>query len=85
MVKQLASEHGILIRPNPKKGRAFPLEIETLVKTFYERDKISRMMQGMKDFLSVKSDDGTRSHVQKSFCYLISMSYMHNLQQNTKV
>ena len=35
-VKQLVSEHGILILPNPKKGRAFPLKIETLVKAFYE-------------------------------------------------
>ena len=59
-VKQLVSEHGILILPNPKKK-----EIETLVKTFYERDDISRMMPRMKDFVSVKNDDGTRSHVQK--------------------
>ena len=64
-VKQLVSEHGILILPNTKKVRALPLEIETLVRTFYERDDISRMMPGMKDFLSVKNDDGTRSHVQK--------------------
>ena len=64
-VKPLVSEHGILILPNPKKGRALPLEIETLVRTFYERDDISRMMPGMKDFVSVKNDDGTRSHVQK--------------------
>ena len=42
-----------------------PLEIETLVKTFYERDDIIRMMTRMKDFVSVKNDDGTRSHVQK--------------------
>ena len=43
-VKQLVSEHRILMLPNPKKGRALPLEIETLVKTLYERDVISRMM-----------------------------------------
>ena len=53
-VKQLVSEHGILILPNPKKGRALFLEIETLAKTFYERDDISRMMPGIKDFVSVK-------------------------------
>ena len=64
-VKQLVSEHGILILPNPKKGRALPLEIETLVKTFYERDGISQMMPGIKDFVSVKNDDGTRARVQK--------------------
>ena len=38
-VKQLVSEHGILILPNPKKRRALPLEIENLVKTFFERDE----------------------------------------------
>ena len=62
-VKQLVSEHGIFILPNPKKGRALPLEIETLVKTFYERDEISPMTPGMKDFVTIKNDDGTRSHV----------------------
>ena len=53
-VKQLVSEDGILILPNPKKGRALPVEIETLVKTFYERDGISRMMPGIKDFVGKK-------------------------------
>ena len=48
-----------------KKERALPLEIETLVTTFYERDEISRMMPGIKDFVWVKNDDGTRPHVQK--------------------
>ena len=53
-MKQLVSEHGILMLPNPKKGRALPLEIETLVKTFYERDDSSRMMPGMKYFVGKK-------------------------------
>ena len=64
-LKQLVSEHEILIFPNPKKERALPLVIETLVTTFYERDDISRMMPGMKGFVWVKNDVGTRSHVQK--------------------
>ena len=64
MVRQ-KKEHRILILSNPKEGRALPLKIETLLKTFYERDDISLMMPGMKDFVSVKNDDGTRSHVQK--------------------
>ena len=64
-MKQLVSDHGILILLNPKRVRTLPLEIETLVKTFYERDDISRMMSGIKDFVSVKNDNGTRSHVQK--------------------
>ena len=53
-MKQLVSEHGILILPNSKKGRALSLEIESLVKTFHECDDISRMMPGMIDFVSVK-------------------------------
>ena len=57
-VKQLVSEHGILILPNSKKGRALPLKIETLVNTFYEQDDISRMIPGIEDFVSVKNDDG---------------------------
>ena len=56
-----------------KKERALLLEIEALVKTFYERDDISRMMLGMKDFLSVKNDDGTCLHVQKDFYYIDSL------------
>ena len=64
-VKKLVSEHGILILPNSKKGRALTLKTKTLVKTFYERDDISRMMPGMKDFVSVKNYNGTRSRVQK--------------------
>ena len=80
-VKELISEHGILILPIPKKGRSLPVEIETLVKTFYERDDISRMMPGMKDFVSVKNDDGSRSHVQKRLLLCnINKLYMHNLQ-----
>ena len=62
-VKQSVSENGILILPNPKRGKAWPLEIETLVKTFYERDDISRMMPGMKYFVSVKNYNGTRSNI----------------------
>ena len=84
-VKQLVSEHGILIVPNPKKGRALPLEIETLVNTFYERDAISRMMPGMKDFVSEKMVMELVHMSIKDFYYVISMSCMHNLQQNTKV
>ena len=53
-VKQLISEHGILILQNPKEGRALPLEIETHVKTFHERDDISQMMPGMTDCVGKK-------------------------------
>ena len=39
----------------------------TLVKTTYERVGISRMIPRMKDFVSVKNDDGTHSRVRKRF------------------
>ena len=46
-------------------GRALTPETETLVKKFYERDDVSQMMLGMKDFVSVKNDDRTRLQIQK--------------------
>ena len=64
-VKKLVSELEILTLPNPKTLKELTPESETLVEKFYERDDISRMMPGMKYFLSVKDDDGNRSHICK--------------------
>ena len=51
-----------LVLPNPKTRRALASED---VEKFYKRDEISRMMPGMKDFVWVKNDDGTRIYIQK--------------------
>ena len=63
--KQLVEEFGILSSPNPRGGRKLPVETENLVKSFYLREDISRILPGKKDFISVKLNDGKRTHVQK--------------------
>ena len=57
---------GILTSPNLKKGKTLDSDIENLVKKIYLDDENSRIMPGMKDFVSVKKDDGSREHVQKN-------------------
>lgn len=63
--KQLVNQFGILSSPNPRGGRKLPAETENLVQDFYLREDISRIMPGKKDFISVKLDDGKRTHIQK--------------------
>ena len=63
--KELAREKGILATPNPKtSGRTLSDQTVELVKEWYRSDEVSRVMPGMKDFVSVKIGD-TRMHVQK--------------------
>ena len=63
--KELAREKGILATPNPKtSGRTLSDQTVELVKEWYRSDEISRVMPGMKDFVSVKIGD-TRMHIQK--------------------
>ena len=64
-VKKIVSVHGIFTFHNLKTGRALTPETKTLVKKLYKRNDISRMLPGMKDFVSIKNVDGTRSHIQK--------------------
>ena len=75
-VKKLVSEHGILTLPNPQTGRALTPETETLVKKFYERVDMSRMMSGMKDFELVKNDDQTCG---PRHCAVAGSNDTHNL------
>lgn len=64
--KEMVAEHGILTLPNSKKARnKLTSETESLVKAFYANDENSRLLPGMKDFVSVKKDDGSREQVQK--------------------
>lgn len=51
--------------PNPRSGRKLSVETEDLVRKFYLREDVSRVMPGKKDFISVKLNDGKRSHIQK--------------------
>ena len=63
--KKLVAENGILTSPNLKKGKTLDSETENLDKKFYLDDENSCMMPGMKGFVSVKKDDGSREHVKK--------------------
>ena len=62
--KKVVEERGILSSPNPKAGKNLSKTTVTQVKEFYYCENISRLMPGMKDFVSVMID-GKRQHIQK--------------------
>ena len=62
--KQLVEEKGIMCDPAPKAGKTLSPETAQLVKEFYMSEEISRIMPGMKDFVSV-IEGGVRVHRQK--------------------
>lgn len=79
--KQLVEQLGILSSPNPRDGRKLSAETESLVKSYYLREDISRVMPGKKDFVSIKLDDGKRTHVQKQ----LLMCNIDELYQKFKI
>lgn len=64
IAKHLVAENGILTLPNAKKGKPLESKTEDLVTQFYQRDDMSRLMPGMKDWVSVRIDD-KKVHMQK--------------------
>lgn len=46
-------------------GRPLSQEIKSKVFEFYNRDDVSVNLPGMKDFISIRNDEGQRQHVQK--------------------
>ena len=62
--KQLVEEKGIMCDPAPNAGKTLSPETAKLVKEFYMSEEISRIMPGMKDFVSV-IDGEVRVHKQK--------------------
>ena len=62
--KQLVKQNGVLSTPNLKQGHGLAADTITLVQEFYDLDEVSRIMPGMKDFVSVRKGD-SRIHVQK--------------------
>lgn len=79
--KQLVEVFGILTSPNPRVGRKLPPETETLVKNHFLREDISRVMPGKKDFVSIKLEDGQRTHIQKQ----LLMCNIDELYQKFKI
>ena len=65
-VKTLSKKKGALSGPDLKLGKSLPNHTVDIVKGFYTSDEISRVMLGMKAFISVK-DDSTdcKEHVSK--------------------
>ena len=57
--KKLVKEKGIMSTPNPKPGHSIEQSKIDTVIGFYESDNCSRMMPGMKDFVSVRQVEST--------------------------
>ena len=70
--KALVQKKGILSNPNQKAGKTLLEETARLVKEFYKKDELSRMMPGKKDCFTMKID-GVKQTVQKRLllCNLI--------------
>ena len=62
--KKLVEERGVLSSPDPKEAKAVTVAEEEVTK-FYLSDDISRIMPGMKDYVSVRGTNGQRVHQQK--------------------
>ena len=78
--KNLVKEKGIMSTSNLKPGHSIEeSKIDTVVG-FYESDNCSRMMPGMKDFISVRQVDGSRVHIQKR----LVLSNLRELYQSFK-
>ncbi|XP_074096104.1 uncharacterized protein LOC141525487 [Cotesia typhae] len=67
VAKNLVEETGLLSTPESKldMGRTITDQVKLKVENFYNDDEYSAQMPGMKDFVSIRSDDGNRIHVQK--------------------
>ena len=63
--KNLGAKSGIFSIPANKNGKQLSAETVISVKTFYEKGDVSRIMPGLKDYISVKQSNGKREHVQK--------------------
>lgn len=51
--KKILKEKGFMEGPNPKPGKSLPTETVEIVHSFYKRDKVSRVLPGMKDLVTV--------------------------------
>ena len=69
--KDLVANSGVFSIPTKKRGKLLPAHTVNSVKTFYERDEISRIMPGLKDYVSIKHSNGEREHFQKDCCLVI--------------
>ena len=64
-VKALVKKNCIFATPSPKCGKLLNKSVTERVYSFCNSDDVSCLMSGKKDFVSVKTSDKTRIHVQK--------------------
>ena len=64
--KNLQVERGVMASPNPKPGRKLNGDLIQSIQDFYLSDTVSRVMPGIKDYMSVYSpEEERRIHKQK--------------------
>ena len=76
--KDLVANSGIFSIPAKKPGKLLPANNVNSVKSFYERDDVSRIMPGLKDYLCIKQSNGKREHIQKRLL-LGNLNELYNL------
>ena len=55
--KNLQVERGVMACPNPKPGRKLNGDLIKSIQDFYLSDTVSRVMPGIKDYVSVYSPE----------------------------
>lgn len=63
--RKLVKKYGILPEKYNRKEKPFSKTVSHTVIEFYENDDNSRICPGKKDFVSVRTEDGTKIHKQK--------------------
>ena len=63
--KDLVANSGMFSIPAKKRVKLLRADTVNSVKSFDERDDVSRIMPGLKDYLSIKQSNGKREHIQK--------------------
>ena len=69
--KDLVANNGIFSIPAKKRGKLLPADTVNTVKSFYERDDVSRIMPGLKDYLSIKQSNAKENIFKKDYCLVI--------------
>ena len=63
--KKILKEKGILESCNRKPGKSLSSEVVEVVRSFYKSDEISWVLPGMKDCVSVRTENGDKVKLPK--------------------
>ena len=81
--KNLQVERGVMASPNPKPGRKLNGDLIKSIYDFYLSDTVSRVMPGIKDYVSVYSpEEERRIHKQKQLVLVISRRHINSSELN---